>query len=458
MAATSEAAALATPGAEPPEALYRKLSPGPGRPAREVALHQRARIHGAMIEIVGERGYRAVTVRELAKLAGVSTRAFYVHFDGKEDCFLRTYELVVQRAAGRIVAAQRGEREWEQRLRLAFSAFGQEIQGKPPTGRLALVEVLAVGPAALEQMRRAEGMFEAMVGESFSRAPDEITVPPLLIKGVVAGGAGVARTRLLDGREWELPNVAEALVEWALCYRSEAAAEIGSLNHKFASLGFAGESEVLRGSEEANGDTPGDERALILSAVAKLAAADGYWKLTVSRIRSAAGVSRRSFDAQFKSVEDCFLAALELRVDRALSQAKRAYVEGGSWACGTHRALGAICEYIVRDPVLGRLGFAEAFAPGPDGMRRRESIMASITTLFRESAPPEQRPTELAAEASVAAIWGILHYYVASGQAQRLGQVVPVLSFLALAPAIGPEAAADAILRGRSPLALQPVQ
>ncbi len=411
-----------------------------------------------MIEIVGERGYCAVTVRELAKLAGVSTRAFYEHFDGKEDCFLRTYELVVQRAAGRIVAAQRGERDWEQRLRLAFAAFGEEIQGKPQTGRLALVEVLALGPAALEQMRRAEGMFEAMVGESFSRAPGEITVPPLLIKGIVAGGAGVARTRLLDGREWELPNVAEALVEWAFCYRSEAAAEIGSLDHKLASLGFVGGSELL--GEEQNRETPGDERALILSAVAKLAAADGYWKLTVTRIRSAAGVSRRSFDAQFESVEDCFFAALELRVDRALSQAKRAYAEGDSWACGIHRALGALCDYIARDPVLGRLGFAEAFAPGPEGMRRRESIMASITALFRESASPEQRPTELAAEASVAAIWGILHYYVASGQAQaqRLGQVVPVLSFLALAPAIGAEAAADAILRGRSPVALQPVQ
>jgi AcrR family transcriptional regulator len=455
MAAAPEAAAPAAAVAEPSEALYRKLSPGPGRPAREVALHQRARIHGAMVEIVGERGYRAVTVRELARLAGVSTRAFYEHFDGKEDCFLRTYELVVQRAAGRIVAAQRGECDWEGRLQCAFSAFAEEIEGRPHAGRLALVETLAVGPSALEQMRRAEGMFEAMLGESFSKAPDEVETPALIVKGIVAGLGGVARTRLLEDGERELPDIAEELMEWALSYRCPAAAEIEGFDSG-PMPASAGESEAFAGAE--SDGMLGDERALILSAVAKLAAADGYWQLTVPRIRSAAGVSRRSFDAQFESVEECFLAALELRVERALTQAKRAYVEAPSWPLGIHRALGALCDRIARDPVLGRLGFAEAFAPGLDSMRRRESIMASISALFRESAPAELRPSELTAEASVAAIWGILHYYVGSGQAQRLGQVVPVLSYLALAPALGAPVAADALLRERSPLALQPVQ
>lgn len=458
MAATPEATAPAAPAAESSsEALYRKLSPGPGRPAREVALHQRARIHGAMIEIVGERGYRAVTVRELARLAGVSTRAFYEHFDGKEDCFLRTYELVVQRTAGRIVVAQRGERDWEKQLRFAFAAFAREIEGKPHTGRLALVETFAVGPPALEQMRRAEGLFEGMVGESFSRAPDGIALPPLYIKGIVAGVGGVARARLLDGREQELAAVADALVDWALSYRCDVAADVGCLDQTQAP-GLGGEPEPFKGLEDANGRTPGDERELILSAVAKLAASDGYWKLTVPRIRSTAGVSRRSFDAQFESVEDCFLAALELRVDWALSYAKRAFTEADSWSAGINRALVALCEHLAHDPVLGRLGFAEAFAPGPEGMRRRECIMESITALFRDSAPPKRRPPRLAAEASVAAIWGILHYFVASGQAQRLSQVVPALSFIALAPAIGASAAADTIFREHSPLSLQPVK
>ena len=73
-------AAPAAPTVEPLRAQYAKLSPGPGRRATEVAADQRARIHGAMVSLVSERGYSAVTVRELAGAAGVSTRAFYEHF------------------------------------------------------------------------------------------------------------------------------------------------------------------------------------------------------------------------------------------------------------------------------------------------------------------------------------------------------------------------------------------
>ena len=43
---------------------YAKLHPGPGQPREQAASHQRARIHAAMIELVAERGYGAVTVRD----------------------------------------------------------------------------------------------------------------------------------------------------------------------------------------------------------------------------------------------------------------------------------------------------------------------------------------------------------------------------------------------------------
>ena len=72
------------------EALYGKLRPGPGRSPSDVAAHQRMRIHGAMVEIAGEQGYEAVTVRGLTRTAGVSSRTFYERFEGKEECFLET--------------------------------------------------------------------------------------------------------------------------------------------------------------------------------------------------------------------------------------------------------------------------------------------------------------------------------------------------------------------------------
>src|SRR6187399_977339 len=86
----------------------RKLSPGPGLAPQQVARHQLARIHRATIEIAARDGYQALKVRDIVRQAEVSTRAFYEHFGSKEDCFLRTYDLISRRTTRRIIAAQMG--------------------------------------------------------------------------------------------------------------------------------------------------------------------------------------------------------------------------------------------------------------------------------------------------------------------------------------------------------------
>jgi AcrR family transcriptional regulator len=396
-----------------------------------------------MVEIVGERGYDTITVRELARLAGVSTRAFYEQFESKEECFLRTYELVVQRAAGRVAASQQGAHSWEEKLQLAFGAFAHEVVEKPNVARLALVAVFEAGPAAIERLRQAETMFETMIGESFDRAPDRIAVSPLIVRGIVSGVERVTRTHLLAGREGELPGLGDEMMEWALSYRCESAEGLPTPDRRFTP--DPDESRAETGTENGNGQVHGDERALILAAVAKLAAADGYLELTVPRIRAAAGVPRRSFDANFEGVRDCFLAALELRLGAALSQAARGFSEGDTWPGGIHRALTTFCAHMARDEVLAKLAQVEASAPGPDGLRCGERLIANLTESFRASTPDAQRPSELCGEAAVGAVWGAVYQHVVAGRARRLPQIAPALSFLALAPTLGATEAVAAI-------------
>jgi hypothetical protein len=69
---------------------YERLRPGPGRSREAVAANQRERIQRAMVELAAEGGRKRITVRQLAKLAGVSSATFYSLFDGVEDCLLRT--------------------------------------------------------------------------------------------------------------------------------------------------------------------------------------------------------------------------------------------------------------------------------------------------------------------------------------------------------------------------------
>lgn len=441
MAATREAPAQATLDPTPQQqALYPKLRPGPGKSAQEVASHQRARIHGAMIEIAGERGYGAVTMRELTKLAGVSTRAFYEHFNDKEDCFLRTCEEITRQAIARVVAAQKSERSWQAQLRAGSLAYARALEAQPQAARMAMLEALTAGPGALEQTRGFECMFEMLIAESFARAPDQIEVPPVVVEGIAAGVEGVARAHLLAGREHELPGLVDDLLEWALCYRNEIAATVVKLDGRstLTPTGQPGENG------NASSRAVGDERDRILSAVAKLVTVNGYQKLTVPRIRTEAGVSRRCFDANFESVGECFLAAVELRISRVLSYAEAAAADSETWAPGVHRAISTLCTAVCHDPTLAKLAFVEVYSPGLDGMRCRERLVAKIAKRFRESAPPEQRPSELAAEASIDAIWGVVHHRVVSGRAHQLPKIAPALSFLALVPAIGAPSAAEA--------------
>jgi AcrR family transcriptional regulator len=397
-----------------------------------------------MIELVAERGYGAVTVRELVRMAGVSTGTFYEHFADKEACFLRTYGLIVRRSTKQVGAAQKGCHDWRERLRLALRAWAEGIVREPKAARLGLVEVFAGGGAALEQMRRAEGHYETMIEQSFAGAPDPVPVPPLIVKGIVAGVHRVARARLLAGRAHELPGVADELLEWMLCFRSQDAATLERPGNASAPVapGAATLAPHDRGVRE-------DERERILEAVARLAAAEGYRQLTVPRIRSVAGVSRKRFDEHFEDIQGCFVAALERLSERALANAVTAGLAARSWPGGLHRAVCALCADIGTDPVLARLGFVEVFAPGPDGMLCRERVIAGVAESFRASAPAGQRPSELAAEASVGAVWGVVHHHIALGRAHQLPRITGVLSYLALAPAIGAERAVEAIVAER---------
>jgi AcrR family transcriptional regulator len=415
-----------------------------------VASHQRARISAAMIELVAECGHNAVTIRELVRRAGISTHSFYERFQGKDECFLYTYELIVRRSINTVRAAQKSCDDWHERQRLAFRAWAREIAREPRAAWLVLVQAFAAGPAALARTRHSEAMFATLIEQSFAGAPDAVPIPSLVVQGIVAGVHRVARTQLLAGNEHALPDLTDELLEWMLCFRCEAAAELGRLDHPPApSSGDSPRisSHRLSGSDgdgldDGEGNDDGsDDRVRILDAVAHLAAAEGYQQLTATRIRLVAGVSRRRFDAQFAGVHECFSAALEHFTEGALAHAAAAGRIGHSWPGGLYRAIDALCAHIATDPVFARLAFIGVFEPGLDGMRRRAHVLDHAAGVLCASAPVELRPSELSAEASVGAVWGLVYRYIAAGRARELPQIAPTLSFLALAPAIGAERA-----------------
>ena len=403
---------------------YRKLSPGPGSPASQVALDQRTRIQSAMIELVGEGGYESVALRQLTALAGVSIRTFYEHFESKEECFLRTYELVVQRIGARVVSAQVGELDWSRRVELALQGFAAELIDKPRAARLALWEIFAAGPAAYEVMARAEARFEKMLTTGFVGSSPQCEMSPLLARAIVSGVAFVARTRLISAG----PNAgatAGEMSQWVLSLRDIPAGDrpsVSALDTNFS---------VPRAE-------PGEREAL-LAATAKLAAANGYWQLTVPRILAAAGLRKSNFTAHFTGVEDCFLAVLEQRTAGLVGRAITDSAHGLSWPDRTHRVMGNLCAVVANDPATAKLVFIEARSADRAAVALQDGLLASLAAeLLRDAPSHHDRPiTPLQAEASLGAIWGVVRSHVDSGREGELPNLAPILTSLLLAPLSG---------------------
>ena len=373
---------------------FARLSPGPGMRPAEVAEHQRARVQNAMVELVGERGYDAVTMRDLTGMSKVSSRTFYQQFGGKEGCFLLSHKLVVRRLAKRIIAAQSGERDWEERLRLAFRAFARELRREPAVARLGLVEAYAAGPQALAQALKAERSFASLLAESFARAPGIPAVPQAIVEGIVAGTVHVARRELMTGRGSEdLEATAETLAGWAISCGRELPARAAAFEAAAARRGAAETPRRAAASERSwTVEDPASDRALLLSAVVKLVASDGYAGLTASRIQVAAGVSRPAFEACFSGVDDCYLTAAENLAADAVAKTRAAAARQGdaSPQRGGLQALTGLSRQVAGDQALAALAFREPPAAGVPGL---ESCGRMVEELADSSSQRPARAT-----------------------------------------------------------------
>jgi len=434
-------ALTAAPPPGPTKPLYTQLQPRwCGLDRDGVARNQRERLLGAMLEDVGERGYERASVNRVVALAGVTKRTLYERFDTqgersvKEACFLAAYDHFVDRAVERIAAAYLSEGNPQRRLCRAFQAFLEEIVAQPNAARAALVEALGAGPAALARMERARVSFEPMIAGSI---PDGATLSPMIVKGIVGGVERVTRIYLLDGRIAEFYSRADELSTWVCAHQAKPATRLGK--------GTARAVPARKGVSRAWVQTS-DRRTRILRATAAIAGTRGYSQLSVGRIIELADVSHDAFSEYYSGTDECFLGALELLCLETLACVQRASLEGEDWATGVHRGVAALMDHLASDPLLGRLACVEIFAAGPSAIQRRTQLIGRFTDLLRRGAPGEKRPTELSADATVGAIWRIVHHHVTHGRVQLLPGLVDQIAYMALAPTIGGEAAVRAIL------------
>lgn len=426
---TSSVSEASRSGGQAP--LYEKLRPRPNGQHAEVYSNQRARLYGAMVDAVAAHGYEATTVRELACLAGVSTRTLYERVQSKQACFLATHDILVRRTARRVLAAQETAPSSQERLRVAFETFTHEVAENPKVGWLTLVEAPASGPAALERTRRASRLFETMVAHSFRHPLDGAPPQAFVTRGIVAGVAQASRRALLDGCGSELPASAGDLLGWARCCASPAVSEL-------VANGPALDGVAMNGADPQAGEPAReDDRTRILQAAMELMVSDGHPLPTVAEILAYSDVARGAFEDEFTGVEHCLLVALEEAHARILALVSEAQGAQADWSRGVERGVERVMDLLARERPLARLLFVEVFTLGLGGLRSREEMLATWARTLQEDAPPVIGRAPVTMQASVGAVWEVIRDHVARGEDRRLPNIAGRLSFLILAPVVG---------------------
>ncbi len=167
------------------------------------------------------------------------------------------------------------------------------------------------------------------------------------------------------------------------------------------------------------------QRARILAAMVQVVAEAGAGSVTVARIVSRAGVSRRTFYDLFDGCEDCFLAVFEDAIERATQVASEAAQSAPSaWRERIRAGLAALLALFDEEPALGSLLVVDALGAGPEVLERRARVLESLAALVEEgrSAGGRGRTSSestppLAAEGVVGAVLSVIHARMLDGRA-----------------------------------------
>lgn len=177
---------------------------------------QRERLLAAIAHEVALRGYRATTITEMVKTASVSTRDFYEHFDGKEECFLAAFEAVRDHLEEVVVAAVADKPSWPQQLIAALRAALEFFAAEPDLARLCLVEPVSATPAIAIRFREAVLGCVPALECGRSELPEGTSLPPSTEDSLLGGAISLATRSILADETEKLPELLSDLVDFTL--------------------------------------------------------------------------------------------------------------------------------------------------------------------------------------------------------------------------------------------------
>ena len=193
--------------------------PLPGRhplPREFITQHQRARIIAALAQETAEKGYRAVTVADVVKRAGIARNTFYENFGSKEDCFLAAQEHAMSTALERVVEAAGEIDDWPRRVHAGLTAFLTYVGEEPALARTCMVEALSAGPASVKHYEDSQQAFVSLFKLGRDVSSQGADLPETLEEALIGGVFWIVYQRLTGPEPHRIGELLPELTEFIL--------------------------------------------------------------------------------------------------------------------------------------------------------------------------------------------------------------------------------------------------
>jgi AcrR family transcriptional regulator len=444
-------------------------------PREQVAADQLRRLLLAMIDSVGEKGYRATTISDVVGRAGVSRKTFYEHFPNKQECLLATFNMIAEDGRRRATSAyEQAEGGLQEGVEAAIRALFEATIDNPAAARLNMVEIVAAGPAGIERRESAVEEYRNFVRGMLQQGPDDGTVPDEVVRAVVGGLNRILYSRVRHGQRAELRRLVPDLMRWVTCFRptpamfapNSAIAPAGSLGGPTlggrapGSLASSsgGDLGLVRGMPNVmRSFTLHLQRERIVDAVANLTAAGGYADLTVEKIAGEAAMSLQTFYDHFKSKEEAFLFTYEVGHARGLTMVERAYEAQTDWPRGVKAAVTTLLAYLGSEPAFARLALLHMLIATPRAAERANAGITEYLSVLEpgfEETSEHPRPPAITIEAIGGGLAELMYSCIMRDRVEELPSVGAYATYVALAPFVGTEHAARVAMEPLSGLVL----
>jgi AcrR family transcriptional regulator len=426
--------------------LYKRLPHGPHRLARDqVILHQRARIHGAMVEAVAECGYENTSVKQVISLAGVSRRSFYEQFANKQESFLATFDLLAHQSAQRTRRAYlAADGDLQERLRPAFENLANTARDERKPVILVMLEAQTAGPQGTMRLCKGIATCEQMLSLSFTETQHASPLPTPIVRGIAGGLHGATSQVIRRGPLQNSADLAEEMLRWTMLFQSPAAAELGERLAPRLSQRMREISTLNTRAAVASEPVSVEDRELLMQNALRLATAHEYRELTAPQIADEARLSIDTFLKHFPGKDECYLAAFDMIGDELLGLVADPELTSSDWPMAVRRTVARLMRHLAEQPLHARTIAQEAFFAGSDAVRRDLDLARGIVTLLSAGAPGAA-PSEFVLDGIAGAIWHTIRCQVASGRIQLLDALSDYVSYIVLTPFIGAQEASEIV-------------